>query len=93
MTFRDASASLERIAALEEEVRALREELKALRAENAKLRAEADEDKDAVITQLMAERDALAKKLEDGGAPAAEEPYVSPFEGALKDFAKRRGIF
>jgi hypothetical protein len=91
MSFRDASAALERVAALEEENRALREELKALRDANAKLRAEASEDKDAVITQLMEERDALAKKLEEGGAK--EEPYVSAVEGAIKDLTKRRGLF
>ena len=95
MSFRDdATASLQRIAALEEENQALRDEVQTLRDRIAKLRAGATEDKDAIIVQLMEERDALAAQLEAAKPKrdAGEEPFVSSFERTIQNFAKRHGM-
>jgi hypothetical protein len=95
VTFRDLTAALERVAVVERENARLRDQLEALKIEYAMLRADGEADKDAIIAELVAERDALAAQLE-GHTPAvgpheaeAEDGPAEVLEDKMRGFLKR----
>jgi hypothetical protein len=79
VTFRDLTAALERVAVVERENARLRDQLEALKIENVMLRADGEADKDAIIAELVAERDALAAQLE------GRTPAVGPHKAEAED--------